>query len=241
MRHSFMAAQAFTTAASNTTDPRKLWSSGISDHAPVIATISPKRSLRPAERPISSLVANSLDFRKAHDELVVDANLDGMDTVSRWKLHKQIIRQAGAEARNAILVRNSSDPRARNLIYGTIARAVARQDVAPARTVSSRVKDAALLISVIGNVVALVNPTDFNRKFCANKINMAGVMKNERMRTLPERDPFSKAILSLERTFAPFCKKTVCDGVTEQGRVFVVLISLIPLPRFGARCFRILR
>ena len=193
----------YSTRAQVIRDPHKLWCEGISDHAPVIAVIGAKLVLPKPQRPIPSFIAKSHEFKAAHDQLCTDARLDSMPIIPRWELHKQIIRQAGEEARNSILVSKAHDPRSRNLLFSSIARAVARQDVALARTNSSRVIDAPLFLRLSGKEVSLVDGASFNSKFCENKLALVSSIREHTPSAVNSKDPYSRALARLERIYAP--------------------------------------
>lgn len=117
------------TSAVLSAQPRDLHESRISDHAPVSACMSLKRRLPKELQPIPKYVAESMHFKKRHDELVALADLGSLPPVQRWEQNKRILRQAGAHARDVLLNAREHTAFEVNQTLATIARTVWHNDV----------------------------------------------------------------------------------------------------------------
>ena len=106
-----LASWALASAAMSSDvciSPERLHGKKISDHAPVRFTISIGRPLPPDLRPIPQEIFLDPAFKRYHEKLCIEANLEMLPPIPRWQQHKMIIRLAAKYAREEMFL-NTND------------------------------------------------------------------------------------------------------------------------------------
>ena len=218
------------TRASLCAQPRELHETGISDHAPVSASMTFRRQLPREKQPIPRHVAESAHFKKKHDELVAEVDLRRLPPVQRWEQHKIILRQAGRYARNAMLNGAEHTEFEVNQSLATISRTVWHNDVRLARKLLQCSTLAQDHIVVTDAEVKLKCPATFRE--CVDNAKTAHLAKvKQKIDSDPakasskKKTSKSQAIARLARLWAPADKRLVLAAVkvpTSACEFFVV-------------------
>ena len=79
-------------------DPKDLYISGISDHAPVVATTYFK-AVTPLESPIPAEIFRDPNFQRFHDKIVWEEKLLSYTGYDRHSFHKEIMKVAAQYTR----------------------------------------------------------------------------------------------------------------------------------------------
>jgi hypothetical protein len=199
-------------------EPRELHESGISDHAPVSASMTLQRRLPQELQPISRYVVESEHFKKRHDELVAIADLQNLPPVLRWQRHKSILRQAGLHARDALLNAPGHTEFEVNQTVATIARTVWHNDVRLARKLVRCSDLASQHLLVTHAEVKLRSSVAFNSCVEAAKTAFYAKMKDrvdaDHQGTASKKNVSKqRAITRLAKLWAPQDKRLVLAAV----------------------------
>ena len=109
-------------------DPTHLHAQGISDHVPIKLCIERKDLTPESCQPITHSVCRHKMFKKYHDWIWAQANMDIPCVADRLAKHKSIIREAARLTRN-FLNSTANDDDASDAIYTTISRCYFYQDI----------------------------------------------------------------------------------------------------------------
>ena len=207
-------------------DPIRMHRSGVSDHAPVCASLSVRKFLPRAERPIPREIFDYPRFQEAHNALCAAARLDSFPVVERWTLHKVIIREAATIVADELRVIDVDSPFAMNLAVSAIARCVWNGSSQVARTLMARCPLAADHIT-IGNepgCVMLVDPLGFARvaesvrrdwhEYQASRIDQDFPEAGEgRFASAAKKKSKKSALARVAKLWSPLDKRLVLKGV----------------------------
>ena len=111
---------------------------GVSNHSPVVYTLSSRRQLPLEQRPIPKEMFELRSFGYHHDYRVKATELSELDTMTQWLTHKKQIREAARLARNDEHVFGGGSPPLEHIKINSIARAVLYKDKALARNLLPR-------------------------------------------------------------------------------------------------------
>ena len=208
-------------------DPKRMFDTGLSDHAPLVTTLALRA---PAERqaiPISKVVAKSVAFQQYHDELWADIDVTLMGPTERWETHKTVIRMAADAARRRLFGENLNNMEVRALALSSIARAVWQNNVSLARRLIAQSPVAAAHIDVLLNrsgvgKVTLRNPLCFQKEVesCQREVlgerRTAELNQAEASRSAKTKGKCASkvsGITRLAKLWSPFDRRLVLTGI----------------------------
>ena len=141
-------------------DPKNLYTSGISDHAPVVATTHFK-ALTPLDSPIPLEICRDRNFVRLHDQIVWEEKLLSYSGLDRLRFHKQIMAAAAQYTRQFLQdnVEETVFIKAQNLT--TISRIVWTQNISLAEKLIGRSDTAKKQLQILDGKVLIVGPDLF--------------------------------------------------------------------------------
>ena len=142
-------------------DPRSLHTAGVSDHGPVQVNFSCRKSLPKQQRAIPRDTFELPGFKAAHDKLVEAARLHELPPVTRWQLHKLIIREAALLARDEQCQSSPESPYAVHTTLTAVSRAVWLNDVRLGKLLIDKSALARQHLEVVAGSVRLLQPVIF--------------------------------------------------------------------------------
>ena len=158
---------------------KTLYDSGISDHSAVSMSIGLAPQLPPTLWPIPKYVFDNPEFIRVHEQIAAAADLDNMPVTERWRVHKEIIREAVQISRNGLLRSDTNSPFVRSQILTSAARCVWYNNVTTAMTLIQNYECAAEHLHVVKGKVEVRSPESFESAVCAAKLEFYEYRKEE--------------------------------------------------------------
>jgi hypothetical protein len=208
-------------------DPKRLFDTGLSDHAPLVTSLAWRPPAKRREIPISKVVAKSKAFRQYHDELWSQIDLRTLGPAERWETHKTVIRMAGDAARKKLFDDDLDNKEVKALALSSIARAVWQNNVTLAKRLIQQSPLAASHIEVVLRVtgsaeVELRNPLDFQKTVEASQ---RAILDDRRVReetargnartekTKSKCNGRIRGIVRLAKLWSPFDRRLTLTGI----------------------------
>ena len=207
--------------------PKALNTKGISDHSPVLWSISARAPVPFEERPVPSWTCRTKAFKLAHDQFCDYIDLDKMSPTVRLQTHETILREAARISRDASKVGDSLSPAALVDIAVSIARAVWSSNLVLATTLLRKHTLAQEHLSTAGCMVTLREPEKFYATYRSLRLQLAESTRREinieasssspktRRRANARRIGLEKSV----RRWSPFGRLQFLDGLTIRNVV----------------------
>jgi len=209
--------------------PKLLQSRGISDHSPVLVSLTLARQLPADERPIPAHIFKLPDFKREHDRPADIARLEALPPFERLRQHKLIIKEAARIARDNALHAEDRSAGMESMALSTLARTVWHNNTKDARKLLSLHPTTAEHIRVVDSVVELVDPVNFAKVVAETK---SDYLKKEKEDLLKDKAKGFKnasriqANKRLLKLWSPFDSRMTLAGVRihydEKGSYEVV-------------------
>jgi hypothetical protein len=199
-------------------DPKELYTSGLSDHAPATVTISFVKPC-PKESPIPAAIFKEPIFGVLHDQLVVDCQLKNFEGFERLRRHKAILHAAAQFARE--MLQDFQDDtlfiKAQN--FTTVARVVWTQNMHLAKKLISKSAVAEKHLSIADGSISIKDSVLFSSEidevktmFLQEQINKVPTTSSNK-----SKDSRLKTLSNLSKLWIPMNKQMILSAVIIGG------------------------
>jgi len=205
-------------------DPRDLFKSGISDHAPVVVTIAFRAPLPPGEGAIPSEIFRHKMYSYFLERLCWEEKFDSLtfdDSFTQLEYFKNLMKAAANYTRDHLQTHNEDSPLVLSQSYSAIARAVWMQSVPLAETLLLRSNIARQFIEIKGDKVCLKDPAHFSE--AADSANTSLLeSRGKAVMSQPHgksRDSRAQRITNLAKLWLPLSKRFVISGIKVDSNI----------------------
>lgn len=141
-------------------NPQALEARGTSDHSPVWFGLRPVGCNNTAERLFAREMFQHPKFKEILESILIDSDLDKLETRARWSTHKALLREAARITRNIIVANDEiAFSRASELI--SVGRAAVSNDTVLAQKIIAGSRRAREYVEVAGPNFKLKDPGKF--------------------------------------------------------------------------------
>ena len=160
-------------------DPILLHSQKISDHAPVCIRISSPSPMPKLQQPLPAFLFKTPEYRLIHDQLSLASSLDSLPPLLRLHTHKDIMREAATQARDALLLQATLSPPAASMLFSTMSRLVWYNKVALTYKLIQKSTIVAAHVHVVNGKVTIIDNELFTTAFSEAKLALAASNIND--------------------------------------------------------------
>ena len=125
------------------------------------------------QQPLPAFLFKTPEYRLFHDQLSLAASLDSLPPLLRWQTHKDIMREAATQARDALLLKTTLSPPVAAMLFSTMSRLVWYNKLALTYKLLQKSTIVASHIHVINGKVAIIDHELFTAAFSDAKLALA--------------------------------------------------------------------
>ena len=195
-------------------DPKELYISGLSDHAPTTVSISFIKP-GPKESPIPPAIFKEPIFQYFHDHLVVDCDLKSFDGFERLRRHKELLLAAAQFTREMLQDYQEETLHIKAQDFTTVARVVWTQNRILAEKLRVKSKVAKTHLAIEGGRISIKDPQLFSMEIDEVKLRML----QEQIDKVPttssnqSRNHRMKTLSNLSKLWIPMNKQMIVASV----------------------------